>query len=83
MNSPTIYQVADRIKNLARGKAGDATLLPNGEALCNLYTHVLMSFYAFAETLPEPYGKSLYKLIESKENLPAQVISLVKTDEDD
>lgn len=77
----TIYQVADRIKNRAREKG--AALLPNGEALCNLYTHVLMSFYEYADKLPEPYKTELETLIKSKENLPLQVISLVTPNEDE
>lgn len=48
-----LYSLAARVKNLARGD--DASLTPIGEKLCNLYIHVLMDFYEFAETLPEPY----------------------------
>lgn len=71
-----LYSLAARVKNLARGD--DATLTPIGEKLCNLYIHVLMDFYAYADTLPEWHQKQLIELIESKEGLCRDVILLNK-----
>lgn len=78
---PTIHQVADRIKNLSRSKG--AALTEHGVILCNMYTHVLMSFYEFAASLPQPHSDKLAELVKSKENLPFQVISLATPKEDD
>jgi len=74
-NSNDIYRVSARVKNLARESAG-ANLTPVGEALCNTYTHVLLSLYAFAETLKNKKTKmKLIELIRKHEEMPAQVIS--------
>ena len=69
-----IYSVAARVKNLARSY--DASLTPIGEGLCNMYVHVLMDFYKYAEKLPEPSKSELMELIESKEGFCRDVIEL-------
>jgi len=69
-----IYSLAARVKNLAR--MDDASLTPIGEALCNIYIHVLVDFYEYAETLPEPHKTSLTNLIESKESFCRDVMEL-------
>ena len=69
-----IYSLAARVKNLAR--EDDASLTPIGTSMCNLYVHVLMDFYKFAETLSEPYKTNLSELIESKEGFCRDVIEL-------
>lgn len=69
-----LYSLAARVKNLAR--EDDASLTPIGESLCNLYIHILMDFYKYAETLPEPHKTKLSELIESKEGFCRDVIEL-------
>jgi hypothetical protein len=69
-----LYSLAARVKNLAR--EDDASLTPIGESLCNLYIHVLMDFYKYADTLPEPHKEKLVTLIESKEDFCKNVIEL-------
>jgi hypothetical protein len=71
-----LYSLAARVKNLARGE--DASLTPMGEKLCNLYIHVLMDLYKYAEGLPEPHKISLMTLVESKEGFCRDVIELNK-----
>lgn len=73
-NSTEIYKIAARVKNLARSD-GQASLLPAGEALCNLYVHAMKSFYDFADTLPEDSRRKMYILIQKQESLPGNVIS--------
>ena len=71
-----LYSLAARVKNLARGE--DASLTPIGEAMTNLYIHVLMDLYLYAETLPEWHQKELKQLLESKEGFCRDVIELNK-----
>jgi hypothetical protein len=71
-----LYALAARIKNLAR--QNDASLTPMGEAMCNLYIHVINDFYGFAETIPEPHKTKLIELIKSKEGFCGDVIKLNK-----
>lgn len=70
-----IYEVDARVKNHV-AMAG-IPLSGAGVQMCNMYTHVLMSLYTYAETLPEPFKTQLSALIRSKENMPMQVIKLV------
>src|SRR5579871_6058593 len=72
--STDTYAIAARVKNLAR--SSDASLTPMGESLCNIYVHILKSFYDCAETLPEPYKKTLIDLVKSKEGMCRDVIKL-------
>jgi uncharacterized protein (UPF0305 family) len=74
-NSNDIYKISARVKNLARSD-GQAALTPVGDALCNIYTHVLKSFYDFADTIQDKETKiRLIKLIQSQEGMPGNVIS--------
>lgn len=73
-NSTDIYKIAARVKNLARVD-GQAALMPAGEMLCNQYTHVLKSFYDFANTIADPELKiRLCKLIQKHEDMPGKLI---------
>lgn len=75
-NSNDIYKLAARVKNLARVD-GSAALTPVGEALCNTYTHVLKSFYDFADTIQDRNTKrKLYNLIRQNEGMPGNLISV-------
>lgn len=71
-----IYAIAARVKNLAR--QNDANLTPLGDALCNLYVHIINDFYEFSETLPEPHKSKLAELIRTREGFCRDVISLNK-----
>ena len=73
-NSNDIYKIAARVKNLARSD-GQAALMPAGEALCNVYTHVLKTFYDFADTLDKETKIKLYQLIQKNENMPGNLIA--------
>ena len=76
VSNEDLYSIAARVKNLARDY--DAQLTPIGEAMCNLYVHVLVDLYGFAETLPKKQGTLLKELIKSKEGFPRDVINLNK-----
>ena len=70
-----IYAVAARVKNLARTAGKEPNnLTPVGEAMCNLYVHVLRIFYEYAETLPETLKNELNWVISTQEDFPAKVI---------
>jgi hypothetical protein len=70
-----LYSLAARVKNLARGD--DVSLTPLGEQLCNLYIHVLMDLYNFAEKYDHhPHMEEMIKLIESKEGFCRDVMEL-------
>jgi hypothetical protein len=74
-NSNDIYKLSARVKNLARDN-GSAALTPVGEALCNVYTHVLKEFYDFAETIQDKSTKiKLINLIRKNEGMPGNLIS--------
>jgi len=74
-NSNDIYKIAARIKNEARGKHGEATLTTVGVSLCNMFTHMLKSFYDFAETIPDKEVKiRLIELIRRQEKVPGDFI---------
>lgn len=74
-NSNDIYKVSARIKNLARQGAG-ANLTPAGDVLCNSYTHVIKSFYDFADKIEDADTKiKLIEKIKSNEGMVSQVIS--------
>jgi len=74
-NSNDIYKLSARVKNLARVD-GTASLTPTGEALCNVYTHVLKAFYDFAETIQDKSVKiRLINLIRNQEGMPGNLIS--------
>jgi hypothetical protein len=73
-NSNDIYKIAARVKNLARSD-GQAALMPAGEALCNVYTHVLKAFYDFADTLPPEHRVRMYDLIRHHEGMPGNLIA--------
>ncbi len=74
-NSNEIYKLSARIKNLARSGAG-ANLTPAGDVLCNSYTHVMKSFYNFAETIQDKDLKiKLHDLVRANEGVPAQIIA--------
>jgi hypothetical protein len=75
-NSTEIYKVAARVKNLARG--GEATLTPAGEALCNVFVHVLKDLYLFSETLDSTKREELYNLLRIHEGMPGKLISLMR-----
>lgn len=73
--SINIYEVDGRVKNHVAMTG--IPLSAAGVQMCNMYTHVLMSLYAYAETLPEPFKAQLNALIRSKETMPMEVIKLV------
>lgn len=73
-NSNDIYKISARVKNLAR--FGGASLTPQGEALCNTYTHVLKAFYTFAETMTNQEEKDKFmQLIRKHEDMPSNLIA--------
>jgi hypothetical protein len=73
-NSTDIYKIAARVKNLARGPG--ISLTPQGEMLANTYTHILKSFYDFAEKIEDKKIKQeLIELIRSKEGMPGDLIA--------
>jgi len=72
----SIYRIAAKVKNLARGD--DAHLTPVGEAMCNYYIIVLKDFYDFAEDLPGSYKQELIALIEHHYDMPGKLIRAVK-----
>lgn len=73
-----LFKTAGRIKNLARD--WDAALTPAGEGLCNMYAHVLQSFYDFAPNIQEEIIRNKFlKLIEEHESMPAKLIRIFKT----
>ena len=61
----SIYMVSGRIKNYCSFEG--LVLTDQGTALCNVFTHTLMSFYKISETLPEPYKMQLIGLIREQE----------------
>lgn len=67
-----LYSLAARVKNLTC--EDDASLTPIGDSLCNLYVHVLMDFYKYAETLSEPHKTNLSEFIKSKEGFCRDVM---------
>lgn len=73
-----IYAVSARVKNQAT-MAVNNNLTPVGVALCNTYTHVLMSLYSFANTLPDEHRDRMKDLIRSHERMPADFISSHQT----
>ena len=76
-NSTDLYKIAARVKILAVSHF-NANLTPIGVCLCNTYVHVLKEFYDFADTIADPtIKKNLQKLIKSKEDMPANFISLM------
>lgn len=76
-NSNDIYKVAARIKNLAR-QDGRASLTDVGSALCNTYTHVILSFYKFAESMTDETSKqALISLIRKNESMPADFVAFI------
>lgn len=82
-DSTDIYKVAARVKNLARSVPSvngrsSADLTPAGEALCNLYAHVLKSLYDFSETLESPKKEELYDILRKHEEMPRTLISAMK-----
>lgn len=75
-NSDDIYKIVARVKNHARSKS--ATLTPVGDALCNTYTHVIKSFYDFANSLTDKNDKiRLIELIRKNETMPGDFIMAV------
>ena len=73
-NSNDIYKVSARVKNLARSSGG--ALTPAGNMLCNLYTHVLLDLYTFAETIKDEKIKNdLINRIRSHEGLPGNLVN--------
>lgn len=73
-NSTDIYKIKARVSNLARG--GNASLTPQGEMLCNTYTHVMKAFYDFADKVADKNVKiSLLKLIRLQEGMPGTLIA--------
>lgn len=76
-NSNDIYKISARVKNLARGT--NVKLTPVGDALCNTYTHVLKSFYDFANTLDSQTKNRFVNLIRSHEKMPGDVIASANT----
>jgi hypothetical protein len=72
-NNNDIYKVAARVKNLARGSK--ATLTPVGESLCNVFVHVLKTFYDFAETIQDKDVRAkLIELVRTQEAMPGNFI---------
>lgn len=69
--SNEIYRVAARVKNYAREKAA---LTPAGEALCNMYVHVMKAYYTFADTLSPEDRKRLIDLTRTQEKMPGKLI---------
>lgn len=73
-NSNDIYKVAARVKNLARD--GKLSLTPAGEAMCNIFVHMLLELYKFASSVEDKETKvKLNSLIRKQETVPANVIS--------
>lgn len=72
LNSNDIYRIAARVKNLA---AGNGSLTPVGEMMCNSFVHVLKAIYDFSETLPEPQKTQLGDLLRKHEDMPANLIA--------
>lgn len=76
-NSNDIYKVSARIKNQAR-EAANGNLTRVGDALCNLHTHVTMSYYMLAETIADPeIKKRLLELARTNESMPADLLKLL------
>lgn len=77
-NSNDIYKINARIKNLARYEA-NANLTPQGDMVCNSFTHALKSFYDFAETIEnEELRTKLLTLTRDQEMVPANLIAALK-----
>lgn len=76
MESSDIYRISARVKNLARD--GGGSLTPVGESMCNLYVHVIKSFYDFADTLETTKREEFRALIRSHEGMPGKLISLTR-----
>jgi hypothetical protein len=75
-NATDIYKVSARVKNLAR--VNGSTLTPVGEALCNLYTHVLKALYDFSDTVTDKEIKiQLVEVIKKQEGMPGNFITSV------
>lgn len=73
-NSNDIYKISARVKNLARGPG--MSLTPQGDMLCNSYTHVMKAFYDFAEKIEDKAIKiSLIDFIRTQEGMPGGLIS--------
>lgn len=69
----SIYKVSGRIKTYI-GLNGHG-LTPNALGLCNAFTHVMLSFYAFGESLQPADRKRLELLIREQEKMPAQFVA--------
>lgn len=72
-NSNDVYKVNARVKNLARGEG--AALTPVGDILANTYTHVLLAFYKFADTLNQEDKVRMYEVVRSQEGFAGTVIN--------
>lgn len=73
-NSNDIYKIKARVANLARGPG--VSLTPQGEMLCNTFTHVLKALYDFTETIEDKDLKiNLIKVIRNQEGMPGVLIS--------
>lgn len=73
-NSNDIYKVAARVKNAAR-MAVKANLTPQGEMVCNTFTHLVKGIYDLADTIADKETKAkLINFAKKQEEAPAGLI---------
>lgn len=76
-----IYQISARIKNAVA--FADHALSPQGNALCNMFSHVIKELYDFSETIvDEEIASKLNQIIKKQEEFPAKLLDLFKPKEE-